>query len=78
MFTFPLEFWWLRNLFENQLTNMPLAVRHKNIKIIILELKDSRGQRFTKREDLDKICHSFYKTFVNIRRYLKKPLRKYL
>lgn len=37
------------------------SIKQKNTKTIISKLKESRGQRYTKREYLEWICHSFYK-----------------
>ena len=37
------------------------SVKQKNQNAAILELKDNHGRSFTKREDLDRICHDFYK-----------------
>lgn len=46
-------------------------VKQRHNSSVITELQDNHGRIFTKKEDLDSICHAYYKQL-----YKHKPIRE--
>ena len=54
------------------------SVRPKNTQTVISEIKDRRGRIFTKREDLEGICHNFYQDLYAHKEITEEAMAKAL
>lgn len=61
---------------EKCLAELFKSVKQKNAKVIMSKLKDQQGHIFTKREDLDRIWHNFYKELYRHKNISKDSLRE--